>query len=310
MAPKTGKSTFGSKLPRALFLKFEEGTNALDGIRGVPIISWADVKDILISLRKPQAKEMYDTIVVDTAGLAFSLCERFICQQNQVEQIKDVPYGAGYTKLKQEFSEVWREIALLGFGILFISHEKSYDTGLVGPDGESVMGVKPDLTNTALNIISAQVDLICYLKTNMRDDGSTERFLYTRATPRIFAGARYKYIAPKIPFGDNGYQELVDAIGDAIDKAVAQDGAEVSDSHNRIAIQVRTFSDVMNEAKDIWKQLVEKAQSMPEEEADTFANRMNGIVKKTFGRDMKLSQATDAQQDLVELCIDELKSLL
>ena len=66
----------------------------------------------------------------------------------------------------------------------------------------------------------------------------------------------------------------------------------------------------MNEAKDIWKQLVEKAQSMPEEEADTFANRMNGIVKKTFGRDMKLSQATDAQQDLVELCIDELKSLL
>ena len=253
---------------------------------------------------------MYDTIVVDTAGLAFSLCERFICQQNQVEQIKDVPYGAGYTKLKQEFSEVWREIALLGFGILFISHEKSYDTGLVGPDGESVMGVKPDLTNTALNIISAQVDLICYLKTNMRDDGSTERFLYTRATPRIFAGARYKYIAPKIPFGDNGYQELVDAIGNAIDKAVVQDGAEVSDSHNRVAIQVRTFSEVMNEAKDIWKQLVEKAQAMPEEEADTFANRMNGIVKKTFGRDMKLSQATDAQQDLVELCMDELKTLL
>lgn len=310
MAPKTGKSTFGSKLPRALFLKFESGTNALGGIRGVPIMKWTDVKDILVSLRMPQAKEMYDTIVVDTAGLAFTLCEKYICQQNQVEQIKDVPYGGGYTKLKQEFSEVWREISLLGFGILFISHEKTYDTGIVGPDGESVMGVKPDLTSTALNIISAQVDLICYLKTNMLENGDTERFLYTRATPRIFAGARYKYIAPKIPFGDNGYQELVNAIGDAIDKAAAQDGAEVSDTQVKDTITIRTFSDVMNEAKDIWKQLVEKAQSMPEEEADTFANRMNGIVKKTFGHDMKLSQATDAQQDLVELCIDELKSLL
>ena len=310
MAPKTGKSTFGSKLPRALFIKFESGTNALGGIRGVPIMKWTDVKDILVSLRMPQAKEMYDTIVVDTAGLAFTLCEKYICQQNQVEQIKDVPYGGGYTKLKQEFSEVWREISLLGFGILFISHEKTYDTGIVGPDGESVMGVKPDLTSTALNIISAQVDLICYLKTNMLENGDTERFLYTRATPRIFAGARYKYIAPKIPFGDNGYQELVNAIGDAIDKAAAQDGAEVSDTQVKDTITIRTFSDVMNEAKDIWKQLVEKAQSMPEEEADTFANRMNGIVKKTFGRDMKLSQATDAQQDLVELCIDELKSLL
>lgn len=310
MAPKTGKSTFGSKLPRALFLKFESGTNALDGIRGVPIMKWTDVKDILVSLRMPRAKEMYDTIVVDTAGLAFTLCEKYICQQNQVEQTKDVPYGGGYTKLKQEFSEVWREISLLGFGILFISHEKTYDTGIVGPDGESVMGVKPDLTSTALNIISAQVDLICYLKTNMLENGDTERFLYTRATPRIFAGARYKYIAPKIPFGDNGYQELVNAIGDAIDKAVAQDGAQVSDTQVKDTITIRTFSEVMNEAKDIWKQLVEKAQSMPEEEADTFANRMNGIVKKTFGRDMKLSQATDAQQDLVELCIDELKSLL
>lgn len=273
-------------------------------------MKWTDVKDILVSLRMPQAKEMYDTIVVDTAGLAFTLCEKYICQQNQVEQIKDVPYGGGYTKLKQEFSEVWREISLLGFGILFISHEKTYDTGIVGPDGESVMGVKPDLTSTALNIISAQVDLICYLKTNMLENGDTERFLYTRATPRIFAGARYKYIAPKIPFGDNGYQELVNAIGDAIDKAVAQDGAQVSDTQVKNTITIRTFSEVMNEAKDIWKQLVEKAQSMPEEEADTFANRMNGIVKKTFGRDMKLSQATDAQQDLVELCIDELKSLL
>lgn len=273
-------------------------------------MKWTDVKDILVSLRMPQAKEMYDTIVVDTAGLAFTLCEKYICQQNQVEQIKDVPYGAGYTKLKQEFSEVWREISLLGFGILFISHEKTYDTGIVGADGEEVMGVKPDLTNTALNIISAQVDLICYLKTNMLENGDTERFLYTRATPRIFAGARYKYIAPKIPFGDNGYQELVNAIGDAIDKAVAQDGAQVSDIQIKDAITIRAFNDVMSEAKDVWRQLVEKAKAMPEEEADIFINRMNGIVKKTFGRDMKLSQATDAQQDLVELCIDELKTLL
>lgn len=309
-APKTGKSTFGSKLPRSLFLKFEEGTNALNNIRGVSMFTWADVKDVLISLRKPQAKEMYDTIVVDTVGLAFSLCERFICQQNQVEQLKDIGYGGGYTKLKQEFSEVWREIALLGFGILFISHEKTYDTGLVTAEGEPVTGVKPDLTTTALNIISAQVDLICYLKANMKDDGTTERFLYTRATPRIFAGARYKYIAPKIPFGDNGYQELVNAIGDAIDQAVVQDGAQVSETHERTAIQVRTFNEVMTEAKDIWKQLVEKAQTLPEDESENFANRMNGIVRKTFGRDMKLAQATDSQQDLVELCIEELKALL
>lgn len=95
-----------------------------------------------------------------------------------------------------------------------------------------------------------------------------------------------------------------------MEKEAKLTGTTVLDHATATEILRRPFSDVMNEAKDIWKQLVEKAQSMPEEEADTFANRMNGIVKKTFGRDMKLSQATDAQQDLVELCIDELKSLL
>lgn len=83
-APKTGKSTFGSKLPRSLFLQFEQGTNALDGIKGAPIFKWSDMKSILRQLRDPRAKDIYDSIVVDTAGIAWTLCEQFVCQQNGV----------------------------------------------------------------------------------------------------------------------------------------------------------------------------------------------------------------------------------
>lgn len=76
---KTGKSTFGSQLPRSLFLNFEQGTNALAGIRSVPILRWGDFKKVLTQLRKPQAREMYDSIVVDTASIAWQLCEKYIC---------------------------------------------------------------------------------------------------------------------------------------------------------------------------------------------------------------------------------------
>lgn len=152
------------------------------------------------------------------------------------------------------------------------------------------------------------VDVIGYIGVEYdTKTGESHRFLYTRGTPHIFAGSRYRYLAPKIPLS---YQSLVDAISEAMEKEAKLTGTTVLDHATTTEILRRPFSEVMNEAKDIWKQLVEKAQSMSEEEADTFANRMNGIVKKTFGRDMKLSQATDAQQDLVELCIDELKSLL
>jgi hypothetical protein len=40
------------------------------------------------------------------------------------------------------------------------------------------------------------------------------------------AGSRFKYLAPKIRFG---YQELVEAIGEAIDKSQSIDGATVVD---------------------------------------------------------------------------------
>lgn len=90
---KTGKSTFGSQLPRSLFLNFEQGTNALAGIRSVPILRWTDFKKVLTQLRKPQAREMYDSIVVDTASIAWQLCEKYICQREGVESIRDVPWG-------------------------------------------------------------------------------------------------------------------------------------------------------------------------------------------------------------------------
>jgi len=91
--PKTGKSTFGSQLPRALFLNFEQGTNALAGIKSQPILRWTDAKKVLTQLRKPQAKEIYDTIVVDTASIAWQLCEKYICQRENVDSIRDVPWG-------------------------------------------------------------------------------------------------------------------------------------------------------------------------------------------------------------------------
>ena len=162
--PKTGKSTFGSQLPRALFMNFEQGTNALAGIRSAPILRWTDAKKVLTQLRKPQAKEMYDSIVVDTASIAWQLCEKYICQRENVDSIRDVPWGQGWNMLKTEFSEFWREITLLGFGILFIAHSKEKPTEMNDEDGNPITAVCPDLPNQAYTIINSIVDIIGYLQ--------------------------------------------------------------------------------------------------------------------------------------------------
>ena len=302
--PKTGKSTFGSQLPRALFMNFEQGTNALAGIRSAPILRWTDAKKVLTQLRKPQAKEMYDSIVVDTASIAWQLCEKYICQRENVDSIRDVPWGQGWNMLKNEFSEFWREITLLGFGILFIAHSKDKPTEMRNEDGEAITAVCPDLPNQCYTIINSIVDIIGYLQVQMNPDGSSERYLYTRSTPYVFAGSRYQYLAPKIKFG---YQELVDAIGDAIDKAVELDGAQVTD-HTEIAqIKDRPFAEVMTEAKEIWMKYLD----VGEEEKDQHLMIMKDIIKKVFGsEDFKLSQAVPSQSSLVEYFIDEVKQLM
>ena len=304
--PKTGKSTFGSQLPRALFMNFEQGTNALAGIRSAPILRWTDAKKVLTQLRKPQAKEMYDSIVVDTASIAWQLCEKYICQRENVDSIRDVPWGQGWNMLKTEFSEFWREITLLGFGILFIAHSKDKPTEMRDEDGNAITAVCPDLPNQAYTIINSIVDIIGYLQVQMNPDGTSERYLYTRSTPTVFAGSRYPYLAPKIKFG---YQELVDAIGDAIDKAVELDGAQVTD-HTEIAqIKDRPFPEVMTEARTVWSSYLDSAKN--DEEKDQHLMIMKDIIKKVFGsEEFKLSQAVPSQSSLVEYFIDEVKQLM
>ena len=304
--PKTGKSTFGSQLPRSLFMNFEQGTNALAGIRSVPILRWTDAKKVLTQLRKPQAKEMYDSIVVDTASIAWQLCEKYVCQREGVDSIRDIGWGQGWNMLKTEFSEFWREITLLGFGILFIAHSKDKPTEMRDEEGEAITAVCPDLPNNAYTIINSIVDIIGYLQVQMNPDGTSERYLYTRSTPTIFAGSRYQYLAPKIKFG---YNELVDAIGDAIDKAVELDGAQVTDHTEVAQIKDRPFDVVMKDAKEMWGRYLDGATT--DEEKDQRLNIMKDIIKKIFGNEsFKLSQAVPSQVSLVELFCDELKEYI
>lgn len=303
---KTGKSTFGSQLPRSLFMNFEQGTNALAGIRSVPILRWTDAKKVLTQLRQPQAKEMYDSIVVDTASIAWQLCEKYICQRENVESIRDVPWGQGWNMLKQEFSEFWREITLLGFGILFIAHSKDKPTEMRNEEGEAITAVCPDLPNNAYTIINSIVDIIGYLQVQMNADGTTERYLYTRSTPTVFAGSRYQYLAPKIKFG---YQELVNAIGDAIDMAVEKDGAQVTDHTEFAQVKDRPFPEVMAEAKQIWISFLESAKDEDEKEHKLLL--MKDVIKRVFGNeDFKISQAVPSQSSLIEYFIDEMKNLM
>ena len=69
--PKTGKTTIASKFPKALLLAFEKGYAAIPGIIAQPINSWSEFKKVLKQLKEEKAKELFETIILDTGDIAY-----------------------------------------------------------------------------------------------------------------------------------------------------------------------------------------------------------------------------------------------
>ena len=295
--PKVGKTSLACQFPKNLLCGFEHGWNAISGAMAVDIKKWADFKLILRQLEKPEAQEKYNTITIDTVGIAWNLCEQYICAQHGVQTIADIPWGGGYTAAKREFETCLRKITQLGYGLVVIAHvEKRIEKRA---DDSEVEILGPAIPKRAYDIVNQLVDIIGYIDITWDEDGNAERWLYTRKTPTVMAGSRFKYLAPKIKFG---YQELVDAIIDAIEKSEKLDGARVVDKSEQQIEEQLKFEDVRDEASKLWAKLVT---------AD--ANNADKILKKVemiFGRKLKLSEITEDQVDLMQLVVLEMRDMV
>lgn len=296
--PKVGKTSFAASFPKSLLLAFEKGYNAIGGVRAVDINKWSDAKLVLRQLEKPEAKAMYDTITIDTVSIAWSLCEEFICAQNAVQKINEIPWGGGYSQLTQEFEAFLRKITMLGYGLVLITH---VDVRRETIDDNEVEFFAPSLNKRCYPICNRIVDIIGYIGIDWDENGNSERWFYTRKTPTIMAGSRFKYLAPKIKFG---YNELVNAISDAIEKSEKLDGATVVDKIETQSVEVLDYKTLRAEAAELWSQLV-----TPDEAGEEMARRIMKRIEMIFGRQMKLSEITEDQTDLYNLVVLDMKDL-
>ena len=295
--PKVGKTSMAFQFPKNLLLAFEKGYNAIAGIKPVDITKWSDLKLVLRQLEKPEARQMYDTITIDTIGIAWEMCEQFVCAQNGVQKIGDIPWGGGYSACKREFESCLRKITQLGYGLVIIAHVERRIEKRADDSEVEILG--PAIPKRAYEIVNQLVDIIGYIDITWDEEGNSERWLYTRKTPTIMAGSRFKYLAPKIKFG---YNELVEAIGEAIDKAEKLDGAVVVNTTQQVIEEKLDYNAIRAEAAELWKQLVEK---------DTEnAGRILKKVEMIFGRPMKLSEITEDQVDLFNLVLLDMKEML
>jgi len=284
--PKVGKTTFASEIPGHLICSFEPGTNALVGKMIVPMTKWTDFKQVISQLRQPAVQDKFDVICIDTADKSYEMCEKYICQQNGIAQLGDMPYGKAYDLCKKEFSSCLEEIAKLGYGLCFISH--STEKKFKDENGEEYISLAPALPTRPYDIINKLVDIIGYIRVKKNESGDSIGRIYFRGDDNFLAGSRFKYIDESVLLSKNRdfyYKNVEDAILRAIFKKEEQ----------------LDFHELMNEARNLWSEKVGNDTKKAQE--------ILSIVEKIFGKPMKISDVTPDQVDLLAVLVTEMKNI-
>lgn len=294
-----GKTFLASQLDKALLLGFEKGWSAIPGIMAQPIQTWGEMKQILRELKKPEVKETFHSIVVDTVDIASSLCEKYVCAQEGVENIADVGWGKGFKKVKEEWEETFRTIVNLGYSLFFISHAK--DKVFKREDGTEYNQIVPSLTTMYNEIVRNMSDLQGYAHP-VKTDGRSRVILTLRSSDdSIECKSRFKYIEPEIEFN---YDSLSKALNDAIDKEAQMTNNQFVTDEKSAEVHVTEYDydALMTELQDLISQLMTANQSN--------AGKITSIIDKYLGKGKKVMDTTPDQAELIYLILDEMKDTL
>ena len=301
-APKTGKTTIASQFPKSLLLAFETGYLAIPGVMAQPITKWAEFKQVLKQLDSDEAKNNFSNVIVDTVDIAYDLCEKYICNNNGVSSIGDLGYGKGYALARKEFDEALRKIPQLGYGLIMISHDQ--DKTFKDEDGKEYNQIVPTLGNQPRLVVDRMSDIIGYARPFQEEDGTTKTLLFMRGTPRFIAGSRFAYTPDYIEFT---YNNLVNAIHDAVDKLANQYGNEVvtdekSDAHTPppeidFDAEMATFNEIVGKLQEVGGGAF----------GTLYAPRIKEIVERHLGVGRTVTEMSRAQGEQLILINDDLK---
>lgn len=195
--PKTGKTTFASQFPDAVFLATEQGHSALSCYK-VDIDSWETLLEVGAELAA--GNHGFKTAIIDTVDNALTLCRNHICKKYGVDHEADLNYGKGYSLILSEFGRVTTKLSMLGFGLVMICHSEVLEvTTRTGTTHKMV----PSLKDRARKLVLGMSDFIFFgdIQVVKNPDGSEtlHRIWRTKPHPNYDAGDRTGRLPDPLP---------------------------------------------------------------------------------------------------------------
>ena len=290
------KTSNAVKFPKPILLAFEKGYSMLSGVYAQPINTWKEALDVKKQLLKDaksvtdgeKAETVFKTVIVDTADIAYDLCEKFILDKEGVEYLDE-------TEKMREYDKFFQEIVKANYTLVIISHATSKQ---IKENGEKYDKTIPTLPDRGFQVIARLVDVCAYASYETdADTGSTTSMLTLRGGKNLEAGSRNKYMSARIPFT---YEALKKDMEQAIDKLEKEDGANVvNDTVNLYKDQSEKidFKATMAEIKNIAKALNNL----------DLMNDYTKIVNEYLGKGRSVKDCDESQSDMLALILEDLR---
>jgi hypothetical protein len=179
-AKKIGKTSLASMFPGAYFLSTEPGTKALS-VYKTDIHDWRTFRAAVKAIRKDTR---FQNTVVDTVDLAYTFCNKYVCDQLGIDHVSEADWGKGWAGVREEFEAVMRDLlAAPNKGTILISHATEKE--IKRRDGSKYDRIQPTMANIAREICEAMVDIWAYY-----DYDGSRRVLTIRGDDHVTAGHR------------------------------------------------------------------------------------------------------------------------
>lgn len=302
---KSGKTSNAVKFSKSILVAFEKGYNMLSGVMAQPVNKWKEALDVKKQLLKDakavedgdKTETVFKTVIVDTADLAYDMCEAYILAKEGVEYLDETESKRGYKAVEREFDTYFQEIVKAGYTLVVISHS---DTVQIKENGEKYDRTQPTVAKRGLKVLARLVDVIAYSTSETDENGNVNMVLYLRGSKELEAGSRNKYMSAKIPFT---YKALLEDMQQAIDRLEKEDGAVVSDKPIEVykdQSEVADFKETVSAIGKIAKALNDQG----------MMDKYQAITNKHLGKGKLVRDCDATQIDLLMLILDDLNDLI
>ena len=302
---KSGKTSNAVKFPKPILVAFEKGYNMLSGVMAQPINKWKEALDVKKQLLKDakavedgeKEETVFKTVIVDTADLAYDMCEAYILAKEGVEYLDETESKRGYKAVERWFDTYFQEMVKAGYTLVVISHS---DTVQIKENGEKYDRTQPTVAKRGLKVLARLVDVIAYSTSETDENRNVTMVLYLRGSKELEAGSRNKYMSAKIPFT---YKALLEDMQQAIDRLEKEDGAVVTDKPIEVykdQSEVADFKETVSAIGKIAKALNDQG----------MMDKYQAITNKHLGKGKLVRDCDATQIDLLMLILDDLNDLV